>query len=235
MLLPLLSSRLPCTDDSNTVAPLDMGDEQQSLPYGMTNRDLSILLVGVVRVWVGHGERIEEHRRGLLDGHTMLTQVRIRLLRIRLILHDSIIASPALEAERAGLRQGFCTHVQSLIFFGHFDFIPHLVLMVPKRVGVVADELFHTQPIERRWSLHSLLLPTNEDGHVFLTVALLLRPLLRRQLALAFRHTHRRKFTARSLTPNVVPLRRGPPLAVAWSGVFGHRRRTMRPGAQTRP
>jgi hypothetical protein len=72
MLLALLSGRFPYADDSNPLTPPAMTNEQNSLIGGMTDRDLSVLFIGVVRIGVSYRERIEKNRRGLLKRQPML-------------------------------------------------------------------------------------------------------------------------------------------------------------------
>src|SRR6266513_3310721 len=53
----------------------------------MTNGNFSNLIAGVVRVGIGHRQRIEENRSRFLKGHAVLALIRLSFLRIPLINH----------------------------------------------------------------------------------------------------------------------------------------------------
>ena len=84
----------------------------------MTDRDFSVLLIGVVRVWVGHRQRVEEYSRRFLERHAMRAQVRLRLFRIRLILYASSIARPLEKPNALPFRRGLLLAVAWNGWFG---------------------------------------------------------------------------------------------------------------------
>ncbi len=93
----------------------------------------------------------------------------------------------ALSVGCAGRTETWRTRLSGCLLPG-FDFVPHLVLVIPNHVGVSADELFLAHSIDRRWSLYSLLLSANKNGHKLSAAAPLIRLLFCRQLTLGSSH-----------------------------------------------
>lgn len=49
----------------------------------------------MVRVREGNGERIEKHRRGILEGHAVLLEIRRRFSDVPLKRHETKLGPPA--------------------------------------------------------------------------------------------------------------------------------------------
>ena len=52
-----------------------MGDEHKVLSHSMTDCDLPAFLYRMIRVWVCHGEGVEEHCYGVFERDTVLFQI----------------------------------------------------------------------------------------------------------------------------------------------------------------
>jgi len=74
-LLSLPARGLPRTDDPNPVSARAMSYKEHSLPTGISNRDFTLLPVGVVRVSESERARIEKHGGGLGERNTVPAQV----------------------------------------------------------------------------------------------------------------------------------------------------------------
>ena len=74
-ILPALSpGRLSRADDPNVASALAVRYEDDLLSVSATDRDLTVLNAGVIRVRIGYGERVEEDGFRLLKGYTVLVE-----------------------------------------------------------------------------------------------------------------------------------------------------------------
>jgi hypothetical protein len=71
MLSPLSSRRPACTDDSLTISPSAVRYEQKPLFHRIPDRDLPVLLIRVIGIGVGYGERVEEYGCRFLERDPM--------------------------------------------------------------------------------------------------------------------------------------------------------------------
>ncbi len=69
------------------------------------------------------------------------------------------------------------------------QFFEHPVLEEPNRVSIIPDEFLNRNSVNSLGSLDTLLLPVDEDRHVFLTTTFLSRLLRGSQFSFRFTHT----------------------------------------------
>lgn len=71
----------------------------------IADRDLPVFLVRVVRVQIGHRQRVEKNRCGLLERNSVFMQVPCRFFRVPLVDHDGSLHEPLTQAERIRVRE----------------------------------------------------------------------------------------------------------------------------------
>ena len=75
------------------------------MPDGVPDRDLPRLSSRVIRIGKRPGERVEEYRRCLFKGYTVLVGVGFCLRSIPLVDHRLSLAQPDREAQPNNLRE----------------------------------------------------------------------------------------------------------------------------------
>src|ERR1700693_237489 len=74
-LMSLFSRCLSGADDPDTITPVKMGHKNNPSTSRFAKRDVPLLPLRVVGILVGHGQRVQKHRRGLRKGHAMLLEI----------------------------------------------------------------------------------------------------------------------------------------------------------------
>lgn len=91
----------PRADNSDPTCTPGMCHEEHALSRGTTDRDLTILLFGVIRIRERHRQRVEKHRGGLLESNAMLLDVGRGFDPIPLVDHDNRLPRTSAFAKRS--------------------------------------------------------------------------------------------------------------------------------------
>src|SRR2546425_12014431 len=95
MTSPLAGSGAACADQPGCGASFDMADDQESPSRRVADRDETTLILGMVGISKGRGQRIVECGHGFVERHTMLLDVRCRLFAVPLEAHRTILTCVA--------------------------------------------------------------------------------------------------------------------------------------------
>lgn len=70
------------TDQTDRVAPLGVGNNQQPPSGGSPERDISLLIYRMIGVWVSDTQIVQQHRRGFTKVHMVLFHISLSFGRI---------------------------------------------------------------------------------------------------------------------------------------------------------